>query len=730
MANTLPLAPAGRASVRGLILAPARAEVTFSAPRVTIGGVALYAQHFEWAVIPGPAPYRNTFQFLEGDVARVLALTNPTTLSVRVSGAVNGKPETLDLTINDVWIQQARKVDAFHWLVEFADLRCRWEGQRFTFTANRAARVNAFGDGIVSLDPSDPASVRAQFDRFERFRYEPWSVNRDDVLRAINGEGFAFGPWTALQLLRIVLGEVYVGAGLSVSVADNGVVVEGMEWIEEPVQQVITELASLARVRIAVTLAGEVHVYGADTELTPSAVMPTTRPPIAGGVLYFTDQSRIRPESATVRFAKRREVRILATDPPSNLTEYRPTQPLLQRSGTPWKTIGAYNVAKLPRDITHNGRLYQRETWVPMTLFLEMVGVADEVVRKMWFSDLLATHLAVTRAGRALNAPDPIKLMEALAIKASYRQHYRIDPYWVSRWDDWDTRRCTVIDGYTQFTATSPVWCDFLLRPNLYANEHMQGRWKFRAFNYPLAEHNPNRTSSKSVATLKIVDKAAGVVGIDFPRDADAAIDDFLPGCFDNLPTISVGASGEAYYWQDGQKPTTMRESFELEAIISTTPAVDDDHDMPNDSRFHSLSTKPEGGKGPPWEWFYSGEVARVPYPQGLDVEGTVDADALRAAMAGEPVNGKILEAIAQGQIATMSQSWRDRWAGYVEYPGCDVTKLRPFSAVHGITIRFDNRRGLTTTYDLTEPPPEPQLISLLTPDMRRAVYRQLRPGD
>lgn len=726
------VSPAKLPQVRRISLPAMALPTTFKHPKITIGGVPLTAQRFTWGLTPGVMPYKAVYQFVDGPlVERLKAIQNPTTITVDVDGEIGGKGAAFSARIENVWIRQPIKVDAFHWAFEITDLRSRWEGQKWTWTANRTWRRNEFGAGfnLAALGDNDPARLREQFDRFEKFRYLAWGKNPRTEK-----------PWTALELLVESLKDVYGGADVAVLAGDNGVVQENMEWREEPVQHVISELCSLARVEIGVSLDGKLHIYSSEEVLTPSAVMPIDRPPVHGGVLYFQDLKRIRPKHVNVRFAKRKEVLVKSIDattapavsPDGSKPVIGPTRAangvtcpaITENDYITGKVVACWNVVKATRDFIYNGTTYQKGQWVPMSIMIAYMGFEDEEFRSKFFNDIFMMEYAVLRSGRPQDKPDIARLQEASAVKQAYRRIYQMDPYWVQRWETWDPKRAALIDYVTRFSLPTSTWIDFAMIPFVFMPQHaaFYPQWRDRLFNYELEKENGARTSAITVAEISIGDQQMGVFSLDFPRDPDQVIDQFFPSVVDNPPQVSPAAS--AVLWD--QEETKFHATHTLEAIVSVTPAIGE-NGLPDASKYLTVSTPDENGaEGEPVEWLSQEEVARYPYIQGLES----DQVAISAASLNIPSNLGVLVALAQAQANISLSTFRDRWAGYVVWPGADISKLRLFGPCRAITIEFTPQTGLRSYYDLTEPLPIPQLTSLLTPAQRRIVYGQLNPTD
>lgn len=713
----------------------ADAPSKFRTPNIRLGGIPLVSQQFSWGLIPGPVPFRTSYQFVDGPlVDRLRGLKNPIELEIDVDGEINKTPAPYKQKFSNLWITEPRKVDAYHWLFEIADMRIRWEGQRFTWSANKTWRKNeqAQALNLGQFSANDPALLRAQFDRFELFRYLPWSKNPKTEK-----------PWTALELLVLCLSTLEGGASVSVTADDNGVVQENLEWQEEPVQQVLTELCSLARVQIGVTPTGQPHIYQTEEVIDPGSVMPISRPPIDGGVLYLQDLHRIRPARSNVRFRRRREVLAVRTDAPTvPIPAASAKQPIIgptrsangdscpaitEEDYRRGNCVACFNVLKAPRDFSYGGTNYQKGQWVPVHTFIGYMGYTDAEIRKMYFNDILIMDYAVIRSGRPLGKPDPLRMVEAQALKQHYRRTYQMDPYWVQRWEDWDTKRAALIDPVTRFSLPSPVWQDFAFVPVVFMPQHSKyvPEWRDRAFNYKIADDNPQRIAAQSFAELTIADSQAGVFTVEVPQDPDQTIDYILPSAIDNPPSVSPAADTILWFVEN----TSLAAAHTFEAIVSVTPAVDSD-DQPTDKRFMTVSTDSGDGLGQEVEWLANEEVARYPHMQGIDTS-TPEGAALKAsADANIACNIGVLVSIGKTQAEILAQSYRDRYSGHVVFPGADANKMRLFGPCRSIIVEFSESNGLRSFYDLTEPIPIPQLVSMLTPQQRRIVYGQLKPED
>lgn len=702
----------------------------FATPNITIGGIPIPAQSFDWSFVPGPIPFKRQITVTNELADRIRDLSNPTTISVRVEGRVGDREANYSDKYESIWIVEERKPDPYHSTFEIADRRVRWEGRRWTWSANITWRENAFGDGRQSMDVREPGILREQWDRFQEFRYLPWSKKKQEAAAQEGGSdgSDADRPWTALELLVWCLYDIN-GKMPAVIAKDNEVIQENLSWRESPVQQVISELCTLARVQIGVYSSGEIYVYPIEELVDANQYLPS-RPPLANSPIpYFQDKSRIRPESCRIHFEQLREVAIIGeNDEPGTSLPDSPMPPrrlpgrLTQQDFQRGRAVVAYNVVQIPRDVEIDGILYKRNQWVPMKTYLRGIGLDEEVVRRGYFSNLLAFDHAVRAAGRGVSdPPDFQRLMEAIAVKRCYRRYWQIDPYWVRRWESWQASRASIVDPVTRYALPSPVWADMAFVPTVFppAAGRNKGLWKKKVWNYRVDDEDPNRENSAQPGTLAVVDSQLGIVQAVVPVDPDNVIEQIIPSYIENPPEYSPAAGD--ILWNDAY----LSETHVFDAVVSVTPATGifeperKERERPSDKRYFTVEIPgEEGSKGPVHEWLMSEEVARFSTPLGEEVA--------EGGLPETPVNLAILVATAQAQASIVAHSYRDRWSGYAVFPGVDKSKLTLFGACRSIRVSFNTAQGLRTTYDMTEPPATPQLTQLLPPAVRQYIYRQL----
>lgn len=680
-------------------------------PKILVNNIPLMAPLFSWSFQPGANPHRQFWVVPNEIAAQLKRLANPVTVTAEIHGAIGGRETVERLTLKNMWIIQFRRVDAAHEAMEIADVRSRWRGRRWTNTANRTWRANDFGSINPEFDfgdSDDPASLRAIYDRFQRFRYLPWSVNFDS------------SPKTALQLLIECLQDL--GHSPVVTAPENNVVFENRFTEEETVQSVLTELANQARADIAVDADGSIRVYPID-ETPPSWAFPNTEA-VGAGVLYRQDLRRFRPAAANVRFRARREVAVLNTDEYPDVVPYASaTSPIIgpirdgitQEDYLTGKAVACYNVVQLPLDYTSEvGVIYKRGTWIPMAEFLALINLSEDEIRALWWEDLLEMQHAVIAADqqRGLSDPDPRKMMEVQAIRKHWRQSWQMDPYWVTRWESWDTKRAALVDPITRTAAPAPLWTYFTHVPTVFpaaAARHI-GLWKKRAVVY---RQNPEANQQATHGTVQPEDPQLGVFRVEFPPDPDATITTVLPFGLteESIPEYSPAAA--QFLWLGAR----IEPDHRVTTVVSTTPAVNA-NDVPDDDRYFSVVLGTEG-EGPEVEWLEPIEYARFAHPIGLEEDDPV----LPLARIDAPVNLPILVAAAQSRATVALNTYIDRIAGNAVFPGIGNTRL--FSNCRGITVTL-NKSGLRTSYDMTQPPVDPLLVNNLTAEQRQYLYQQL----
>jgi hypothetical protein len=749
---------------RTITLAPAKLDEKWQEPELKIGGVPI--QHgFNWSFVPGAAPFRTTITVDNAISSQIAVLENPVTITGKWHGNIAGKDEFIDLSLQKIYIQEPRRINANQVAWELADRRREIVGHTVTIRANVTWRVNDMGSGLPdSVGDETPAVLREQFDRFALYRYIPYTKNP-----------LTDKPWTAHELLLKVLRSEFdtvVDEGF-----DLGYIQENIIWEEIPSTQAITHLAALCRENVSVDKNGVVYVYPAvDIVSGAENVMPLERPPLDGGIIYRADLSRIRPGQLIIKFPRLEEVRLVNVfnDPQATVVQASENAPwpiaatdsntgikYSQEDIDAGKVVGCQNVIQLPLDTEINTdegpETFMRGTWVSMESYLPAVGLTDALVRKLWFGTMLEVyHAGVDAEQGDLEQLDPLKLQEAAAIRAHYRQSWQIDPYWVVRWTTWDTNRAGIIDSVTRYRLPTPLWANYCVVPKVRLPQHARypGIWKQKAYNVlvkdddeeqleGVVEESEGKQTEGAFTAGKIskVDEKIGIFSVQYPRAVDQTVSEIIPSAVDNLPEGSPDSNRMIFLG------SRLKSWHTLEAVISVTPAVKSktvklsseqafergldeneseiEEEDPELAWLRFIINPKDAGKGPLVEFKSSIEVARYPILRGLSGEQRQLSE--EALSQGLPINTGMLAAIAQVEANKIMHTFKDRLSGYAVFPGVDVGKLKLFGPCRAIKIIWSPTQGLRSEYDLTIPPTPPDLVQQGVPEaLQRFVQRRL----
>jgi len=705
---------------------------------IKLAGVPLPQQHFEWRFTPGANPFMTSFRFNLPEDSILKGAENPTSIEIRAFGRVGGAPNNVNLSIQNVHLMERRKPDAFHVLWEVADARFLWRGEKITLRNNITWKTNFLGNA-VQTNSDNPALLRVQFDRFQKFRYLPWSVKKDGK------------PYTALEVLVLALAQLPSGKVTKIP-PDNGYILENIIYLEEPAAVVLTSLAAQARVDIGIGLDGKPYLYSID-ELDLSgglaSVVPVSRPPVDGGVIYKQDLHRMRPPRARIKFAKRQEVYIFGIDDAEYSTDTDNRIPipaarlaqvgLTEKDAIEGRAVAARNVIQLPHDVTdpNTGQTRQRLTWMPFSEWITSteVGLTHAKIRSSWFNGILEISHAIVQVIQqkgfaSISQPDLLALQRVAAVKQHYRQTWKIDPFWVWRWESWSNNRVSVVDPVTRFSNRSPLYADYCIVPKIRIPQwaKTQRLWKETAYNVLPDVDDPNRDQPYSAGTVDVVDDQLGIFKVSYPPDTYQIISEIIPSGLDPVPVVSPAAA--SHLWQD----TKLRNDFTLETIISVTPSVNFATDDADEGQFFEVvvpNTDAKNSRGPEIEFLSRVEVSRHPVTVGLTSKSlglgeTNIADAKAAIAQGIPVNVGVITATALSEATRIFHSYRDRSAGFAVFPGLDISKLKLFGQCKNIAIQFNAQFGMRTAYDISTPPTIPDLIHPLSEDVRRYLYKQL----
>jgi hypothetical protein len=501
----------------------------------------------------------------------------------------------------------------------------------------------------------------------------------------------------------------------------------------------LQNLLSKGRLELSIDRKGQVYVFSIDywnkTDFDTLFDLQKFRK-VSGSRMYYQDRSRVRPKNINVSFEKKTETWVCNSESDSALWEGDKTPLPLSENLPIWssedirmrRVVGCENVISIPYPVTIDGREYKTGEYVQMWKYLEAVGITDAEVRTMWFSNALvmiyASRLDIAE-GLVSEKNHQVAANVVGAIKAHYRQVFRIDPYIMDQIESWDARRCGVVDTYSHFSPPSPLFSDYTIIPharNPLVAKRSAG-WQSETYVWKTNIRDPYRTRA-TAGTIAVVNQPLGIFRTAYPSTVFSALKDIVPFGLQSPLTRTVNqANGSIGVGPFLPQSLVIDSDFTLNTIISVIWATD-----PITKAYYGglkyytefFDFTGQGGKGPDINYQSRMEYARFAVKE-LDDTGKLKNSN------GDPVNLGIINSIAKTEAAKIAHQYRDfpfggcTLAGFVDFPvQANLSEVR-FSFVPG--------HGGTTTFGF-KPVVGPTNEQKLTQDAINFLHRHVSRAD
>ena len=694
-------------------------------PNLTIGVVPVQQQGFSWSLTAGVEPAYHSITVPNGLSRRLEGVQNPTTIRLEADGGLDGTLKPTTLEFKNVWLLEPKKVDDYHVSWTLADNRFSLRGKLLYCSYNKTRAKNERRAGAAQATGT-PAELRQDFDLFAAGRYLPWSVQADGK------------PWNVAQIIDLELAKLNIPYRRCGNI-QQVYTVENVQMDGIDIFSALRSLLAMGRLEMSIDREGQVYVYSIDywnkTDFDTLFDMQKYRK-VSGQKMYYQDRSRIRPKNINVSFEKKIETWVCnsssdsalweADRTPLPLTEYLPVwtqEDILMR-----RVVGCENVISIPYPIIINGTEYKTGEWVQMWKYLAAIGITDAEVRTMWFSNALqityATKLDLAE-GLVSEKNQQVAANVVSAIKAHYRQVFRIDPYVMDQIESWDCRRCGVIDTYSHFSPPSPLFADYTIIPharNPLVAKRTAG-WASETYVWKTNTRDPYRINA-TAGTVTMVSQPLGIFRVSYPSTAFSALKDIVPFAVLNPLTRTINqANGSVGVGVLLPQNLEIDPDFTLNTIISVIWATDPatkTYFGPNKYYTEFFDFSAQNGKGPDINYQSRMEYARFALRE-LDAQGkTKNAN-------GDPVNLGILNSIAKTEAAKIAHQYRDfpfggcQMAGFVDFPvQANLSEVR---------FTFAPNRGAVTVFGF-KPVVGPTNEQKLTQDAINFLHRHVSRSD
>ena len=687
-------------------------------PNITIGDIPIIAQDFNWALTAGVIPFQTTIIMLNDHVNEALKqIQNPTTISWEVTGGSEGQPDQHVMRFENVYLIEPKMINPFQTMWTIADSRFAWRGKKLYFSYNKTRIKNQTGTA-VNAPSNDPAILRQLFDRYKKGRYLPWSV-KDGT-----------DPYNMKEIIESELAKLGIIYDPLISDDKGAFIVENVEMEGEDIYKGISSLLARSRLNMGILPSGNVYVYSIDffdetqvDVLKEFQKQKRKRP----GILYKQDMKRLRPKIVKIRFPRKIETRVVASDSEDTNPLYamavQPKPPVWDQADIDdWRVIGCENVIRVPypfKSIT-TGLEHQIGEFVPMWEYLKSIGLDPALVRQFWFSGYLITQLTLILSDPASPslADEQRASHIAAAIKSHYRQVYRIDPFYMDRMERWEAKRVGVVNNYDRYSPVSPLYSDYCVIPKLRV-PHVAKRtavWTSMAYNWEVEQQDPyrRRPTAGSVVT---VSHPLGIFRITYPSMIDMVLEKIIPGALDPLPTMATGSTNMHL------KSCHLKPTHTMETVLSVVWSTDTTSAFSGIDKYvrYELDYSSLGGEGPDIDYLSKLEYARYSM-KILDDEGQ-PANNFR-----EVVNDGLLSAIAQSEGAKIINSFKDRYSGFVSMDGFVDISLT--GNIKAIAYSYTEEYGFETHVDMRDIPAAPTLEQTLPQSALNFLQGQVTRGD
>jgi len=493
-------------------------------PIVKLGQATLDASAgVSWGLTIGTTPYMTIIQMDRKEAEKVIGNRGK---AVDMTWIVDGMPT---LTVNGVYIiGEAPSQDPFRIGIAIADRRIWWRRKHIfhRFNIRRRSgerrRLDADGETWTQTAPT-----------VDDITYAPWSLR---------GEKRA---WSARQVLETVLEELEPG-NWEIRGQFSEKHVDHVELDSAAPAALGHALGMLAGAQCFVGLNGKVYVINRLDLQGVDALLGQLPPEMTIGTHpERVDQSASRPHRVSVLFGVEQEIRFdstIAGDSRYANQGYEDKR---------WMQ----NVLPLPdATLTIGGKVKVQGTWVTFDEVLtawaaNMAGsgapqLTDTLIRKWWHTDWMeAMYGALGEI-----SPNANWAARIAAVRAHYRQTYRINKRWMSRIFSLRPYRVGILDTETGTFAPSTVYAPYTIISNFKSwgtaliQQHIM-----RSFDGSASEDQAVSSNSRSSpAVVQIMDPELGIIHFSYRTDLQGGWKQILPGAVEHLGKVDVSRTGEA----------------------------------------------------------------------------------------------------------------------------------------------------------------------------------------
>lgn len=742
-------------------------------PLYRIGGVAIPAQRTAWAFTPGMAPHALSINLPRPRAKAVMEAVGRSdatlSLTTRMLG-FDGGPVDVKMNVGQVRVLFSDGT-ASPWEATISIVDRRWWLDRETVWGNFNIRRQTNDKGVVGQESAFAVAARANKGiplgfaqiaaglleiadaaiairdaaitnnadtRFNKETYLPWTIHA-------NGK-----PYTAKEIaVAICRHGVFVKAKASylayeIGVAiealpDNGYIPDARQYTGDMFIPTVQQLLLWAEIQIGLAPDGTVYAYSSRaagaTELLEKITpfYPTIE---AGGFVDVLERSAIRPAKVVVATPSESDVEFL----------------LVEGGFSKPRALECENVLQLPQDVTYQGKIYRKGTWMEVTAALAAWSADTRTngcllagnpyskptldlarVCDIWFPSgklAVAYTMALEAGGFKTSAVWGPRIA---SLQQHFRQTWRINPQVNQFILNWFPRRTSIVDAVSRTYAKPWISVDHCIVPKVTLPEFKRRRGK--------AGTNIAATTTGALTVpvgapygLTFVDAPLGVFRLSPDGGALVGgehIQTVIPSQVDGLPVLAAAALEAHVSWHHAKLKRTYGGRVVFAVQWGLKPEF-----------FADSRDADPGCRGDRKSMAYEVEVSAGKTESKDDQEltgiGATNADlgfALtdRTVTRSESTDGKttnieIVKDIATSAARRIYDPLADGIGGTFEVPGF-LDSYRLFGTMQGITVNIGQRGRVTTVFRLAPGQAPRDLLEMVNPATRAYLTRELPRG-
>lgn len=545
--------------------------------------------------------------------------------------------------------------------------------------------------------------------------------------------------WTALEILDDVLAELCGAGGYVIEPAAKRALqapVQNLHLGDQGADALARVLSHLPGVNVFVDLRGIARVFATLDQSEVAAADAAGRPLDRTGMWRLVDRALVRPGLVRVFMPRELEIRFDLDTDESFPRGKRP--PLLE------------NVIKVPDSTFRlaSGRVVASGTWITFTEFFAAIatglnvtsvgaganpsqypnGVTEDMVRSYTLPGLQYVARWFVLDGGTY---DQIWSARFAAIARHWRRSYRLDAQFSDRVLSFKARRAVLTDSENGLRAPSPVYVDYVLKPQLKALAY---RTNDTARSYNVQGWAADLSQAKAApVSIKILDQGARVFQLEPRADLFGAYEDIQLGEVEGDAPTSTAGDLRALWFSSSGVPVTLKQQFNLSTILSVVPSSPN-----NEGRLHAVEVTiaealqllgknaPLENHGPVHEAKTKVESARFAWRDGDQ------ASILNSVFNGgsPPLallsNSDSVRDVARAHAARVCSYLLDRGEG--QFSVSLNGNVRPtgnlLAVVHAVGCDGSGLVSYTTTLNMPSAPAQIRVDALLPESTRNALLR------